>query len=201
MELYTLITGICETNTYIVIDGSGVAFAVDPGSDAQRIFDFVRSKNAILKYILITHMHFDHIGAVAELREYGAKTIVPRIDFDLSDINTEFGSYAEVKPFVADMLISDDSELNFGEHKIKVLATPGHTPGSVCYILDDKIIFSGDTLFQSSVGRTDFSYGDSILLRQSLKKLFALPHNFVIYPGHGQATTLDAEKNGNPYVY
>ena len=199
MEIYTLITSMCSTNTYVLIS-DGQAIAVDPGDGATEICEFIKSKNAILKYILITHAHFDHIGAVSELQKTGASVYISQTDYEHVYVNEQFGDFAHVQPFEADVFIKEGDKFELCGHKFEVIETPGHTAGGVCYIMDDSTIFSGDTLFRSSVGRTDLPFGDYAAIIKSIKKLFALPHDYEVLPGHSQRTTLDFERRNNPYV-
>lgn len=199
MEIYTLITSMCDTNTYILI-ADGQAIVVDPGANATKISEFIAGKNATLKYILVTHAHFDHIGAVAELQAEGASVYISQTDYDHVSENDQFGDFAHVKPFNADVTVKEGDVLELIGHTFKVMETPGHTAGGVCYIMDDETIFSGDTLFRLSVGRTDLPYGNHDDIINSLKKLFALPHDYEVLPGHSRPTTLDFERKCNPYV-
>lgn len=200
MEICTLVLGSCATNVYIIIEG-GDAVVIDPAENAEYIAEYINRKNATLKYILLTHGHFDHVSAVGELQKRGARVVISDADyacFKDGTLNAIFG--ADVDPFESDIMAADGDVLQFIGHTFKVISTAGHTRGSVCYILDDEIIFSGDTLFYASVGRTDFTYGNKSELYDSVKKLYGLPHDYKIFAGHGQPTTLDYERKNNPYV-
>lgn len=203
MEIFSLLTSFCQTNTYFIIE-NGEATVIDPGADRDKIVGFANAHNATIKNILITHAHFDHIGAVAELKEQGVKVYISEKDYALltdSAFALDLGCVCiPVKPFDADVLLSDGNIFEVSGHKFSVIATPGHTPGGVCYIMDGKYIFSGDTLFMMSVGRTDFAFCSSSDLMTSVKKLFSLEGNYTVYPGHGESTTLDFERKNNPYV-
>lgn len=197
-------TGEFCTDTYLIIEGDS-AIVIDPGADYEYISARLSRLGATAKYVLITHGHFDHIGAVSRFSDAGAKVYISRTDYDIltkADFNWELGFGEErVNSFDADCLVDDGDKLKLLNHEINVIATPGHTPGGVCYVIkDNNCIFTGDTLFRLSVGRTDFPYCSHSDLLNSVKKLFALPGDFVIYPGHGPSTTLDYERKFNPYV-
>lgn len=200
MEIYTLVLSSYATNVYIIID-NGAAVVVDPAENAQLILDFIQRKNAVLKYVLLTHGHFDHVCAVSELQKSGATVVMSKIDFDLVDtgeLNAMF--YVYVERFNLDISVKQDDVLELIGHTFKVISTSGHTPGSVCYVMDDDVIFTGDTLFYLSIGRTNFTFGNKTELIDSVKKLYALPHDYKILSGHGQQTTLDFERKNNNYV-
>lgn len=201
MQIYTLGSGPYSANTYIIIE-NGNAVVIDPSDGADSISDFVCGKNAEIKHILITHGHFDHVGAVYELSRTGALTAMSETDRKLIVFGSGNGVFnVPSNAFDVTDRVCDGDVLNLIGHGFKVIATPGHTPGSVCYILDDEYIFTGDTLFRLSIGRTDFEYGNRADLMLSLKKLLSLPHDYKILPGHGQPTTLYFERRNNPYVH
>lgn len=199
MNIYRLVLGAYQTNTYIVIDND-CATVIDPACNAQAIESFVVQKNAKIKHILLTHAHFDHIGAVAELKRHGACVYMSALDCGIATLNDEFPEYRNTESFDVDSTVTDGDVLSLSGHEYKVIKTPGHTPDSVCYVMDDEIIFSGDTLFRLSVGRSDFAFGNALELKKSIAKLLALPHDYTVFPGHGEATVLGFEKVNNPYV-
>ncbi len=189
------------TNTYVVTDDFR-AVVIDPGDDAHKIISFLQSKNARIEYVLVTHCHFDHVGAVAELQRCGAKIVMSKVDYQLLkscgfNVDLGFGD-TSVEPFDLDVPLSDGDSLELIGHRFDVVSTPGHTPGGVCYIVDGKYIFSGDTLFDGGVGRTDFPYCDEGALIGSVLRLFALDGDHTVYPGHGDMTALSAERSSNP---
>ncbi len=203
MKPITIQTGAFQTNTYIVPVGKD-AVVIDPGDDFDRIIKALNERGLLSKYVFITHGHFDHIGAVAALRKLGAVVYISESDYELLEKNgfnlgLGFGE-PTVDSFIADVKVKDGDEIVIGDHRISVLSTPGHSPGGVCYIFDNSVIFTGDTLFRLSVGRTDLAYGDPASLSDSVDRLFGLDGDFDIYPGHGEASTLDYERKYNFYA-
>ena len=181
------------TNTFLVLDGAGTAVAVDPAADAQAYLAQLEKHGAKLAAILLTHGHFDHVGAVRALKQAtGAPVHLARADAGASRM-------LPLAPQDVDVFVQDGMALSFGGLSLRVLATPGHTQGSVCYLCGGTL-FSGDTLFEESVGRTDFPTGSMGKLVRSVKeKLFVLPEETKVYPGHGDMTTIGREKQYNPY--
>ena len=193
-----------ETNCFILSARSGECAVIDPG-EFPAVDRKLRSMGiSELSYILLTHGHFDHIGGAKKLKEsYGGKIVISREDekffTDPSlSLGGDFGMIEDF-PEKADLTIADGDTIMLGECAIKVMATPGHTIGSVCYIADD-LIFSGDTLFASSCGRTDFKTGNSMQMMKSLKALSYLPGDYQVLPGHMEFTTLETERKRNPYI-
>lgn len=205
MKIEKAEVGVIGTNFYVVTDEkTGLSFAVDTGADFSELEPLLKNKN--IKYILLTHGHYDHIlGTAAVKRSTGAEIVIGGKDAmclyneTLSRAGLHFPGVQE--PVRADIQVKDGDEITVGSIKIKVMETPGHTKGSVCYILPEEgVIFSGDTLFYRSIGRTDFpgsSYSD---MENSLFKLRKLDKDYKVYPGHGMPTTLDFEKKYNPYM-
>lgn len=193
------------TNTYIVTDEeTGETAVVDPSLSEAKLIEKLKSKK--VKYILLTHGHFDHIGGVNLVKEEtDAKVVVHKEDEEmLCDSNkNEFKKHFgyEMAPIYADILVEDGSELMLGNSKFSVMHTPGHTKGGVCYIFnDDRVLFSGDTLFKLTVGRTDLYGGDARTELMSLLKISNLEGDYAIYPGHEDATTLQFERENNRHM-
>ena len=213
-KYFHLYTGPLGVNTYIVINGNA-GFMVDPGGDAQEIYSIFQKQKAKIEAILLTHAHFDHIGGVAELCRIASKgedgkenpqnapTVFLHKD-ELEKIgsykNMGFSMNANPEKFAPDILLKGGETLKISGLDVKVIHTPGHAKGSVCYVVSDKI-FVGDTLFFMSYGRTDFYDGNAKDLKNSIvNKLFALKGNYTILPGHGEPTTLDFERVNNPVL-
>jgi glyoxylase-like metal-dependent hydrolase (beta-lactamase superfamily II) len=191
------------SNSYLIFSGKEAAI-VDPSSAPSHVTDALEEYGCELKYILLTHGHYDHTKYVARVKDAtGAKVCVHTLDGEMlgdSDKNCYrlFNDGEQIAPD-ADVLLSDGDVLPLGGESIKVLHTPGHTKGSVCYIVGDAI-FTGDTLFRGSVGRTDFYGGDERELIRSLRRIAALEGEYTLYPGHEGATTLNIERKFNRFL-
>lgn len=203
-EIYTLPLGSMGTNCYIIATENKNAVAVDIGDDFPKFKKFIEDRGLKLKKILLTHSHFDHVLGTEEARKtYDAEVFVHELDS--WKLNDEEGCFCGLKygmhfnPVTKFTEIKDSDIITQDELTFKVLHTPGHSAGSVCYICDD-VIFSGDTLFCGSMGRTDFEDGSSEDILKSLKKLANLKGDYKVYPGHFQNTTLEAERKNNPYM-
>lgn len=201
MDIHTLTLGYCATNTYIVIE-NGSAVVVDPAANADDILSLLDTHHAKIDSVLITHAHFDHIGAVGALYSRGARVFMSETDYALIEFGNPNGLFGTSNDrFVLDTAVKDGDKYNIIGHEFSVIETPGHTPGGVCYLLDGTILFSGDTLFRESIGRTDFPLGSMPTIIDSAARLLTLPENTRILPGHGASTTVEHEKLNNPYVY
>ena len=196
------------TNCYIVTDEStGDCAVIDPGEFSAKL-DKKLSKIGYdkIKLILLTHGHFDHVGGTSKLlAKTEGKAEVAISDKDvpfLSDQTLNLSRLFNAKPvdaFKPDIALHDGDKITLGDSVFTVISTPGHTIGSVCFLCDDKI-FSGDTMFYRSYGRTDFPTGDDKTLLDSLNKLANLKGNYIVYPGHDWSTTLDDERKYNPAI-
>lgn len=194
-------------NCYLLEDEkSGEAAIVDPAWYGEVIKGVLEEKNINLKYVLLTHGHFDHILGVYGLqKEEGAKVVIHESDAGhLLDPKKSLceGNFPEPQyPVTADITVKDSDIIMLGDEEIKVMSTPGHTNGSVCYILEnDRVIISGDTLFCMTAGRTDFPDGSDEKMIASLKRLIALDGDYTVLPGHNRATTLESERKRNWYI-
>ncbi len=204
MEIKTVKLGIINENCYLISSNSG-AVVIDPGYYSDEISDFLKLNCQKERLILITHCHFDHIGAVKKLsEEHGVKVGIGRLDSaGLSDpglnLSHSFRIFSE--PFEADILFDDNEKIEVGDLKFRVIFTPGHTKGSVCYLIGDSL-FSGDTLFFESYGRTDFPGGNGEKMRESFYRLTTtLSKSVTVYPGHDKTTTIGHEIDFNPIGY
>ena len=207
MKIKTLVVGPVRTNCYIAYDEeSREAFIVDPGAEENRILSFVRENGLHVGHILLTHSHFDHVMALSAVQaETGAAVYVHELEKD----NIEKGQHAELRsmglpawqfaPVPVACALAGGEKLVLLGRDFTVLHTPGHTPGSVCYD-DGETLFSGDTLFAFSCGRTDLPGGSMTDLRASLAFLAALPGDRKVLPGHEEETTLALERGRNPYL-
>lgn len=199
MQIYTVPAGVLRANSYIVTENGADAVLIDCGG-AQPLA-FARQRGLNIRSVLLTHGHFDHIAGCAELQAAGAQIGCAEAEKSLltspANLAAEMG--VRIPAFSLDFTFQDGDELDFCGLKFTVLATPGHTPGGVCFLCGDSL-FTGDTLFCESVGRTDFPGGSTSQLRESVKKLLALPGNLTVYPGHDEPTTLEHERMFNPFV-
>ena len=192
-------------NSYVIKDTvSGEAAVIDAGAFNNRFEDIIRSMGIEkLKYILLTHGHFDHIMGIRKLQKaFGGEIVIHSSDADcLKDSKKSLaGVFGYMcPPFECDKTVTDGDVLTLGEEKIEVISTPGHTVGSVCY-KSEKYIFSGDTLFNRGIGRTDFPGGSFDEILASISKLYALDGDFIVCPGHGDESTLSFERENNPYT-
>lgn len=206
MQLSTIISGPLATNTYAVYGANeGECFLVDP-ANAKKALAFLTENNLKLTHILLTHGHFDHILGVANLKEEtGAQVLINKSDAAALHDDTEnlstMTSYP-VRSVRADRLLNDGEVFEAAGFTVKAIATPGHTEGGMCYLLEnERVLFSGDTLFKLSVGRSDLPGGNPQALYDSISnKLFTLEGDYAVYPGHDSATTLDDERKYNPYM-
>ncbi|WP_294348156.1 MBL fold metallo-hydrolase [uncultured Clostridium sp.] len=198
MIIKPIIAGIYEEVAYIVMDeDTKDAFIVDPGGNGELIEAEVKALDANIKYILITHGHFDHVGAVEYIADkFNVPFYISKEDEEwISKDNYVFGNLRK-----ADGYLSEGDSLKIGNKDVKVISTPGHTPGGLCFLVG-KDLFTGDTLFRGSVGRTDFPGGNSVALITSIKKkLVPLEDDIRVYPGHGDSSTIGFEKEINPYL-
>lgn len=204
MNIHKLQLGELRANSYIAETGQGRCVAVDIGGDSKLLLNFLAMKKLKLTKILLTHGHFDHMGGVAEVaKTTGAEVYIHKDDAYMmessSDSLADLFSFVKFKPITEYKTISDGDIINDGEKSFRVLHTPGHSMGSVCYICDD-VIFSGDTLFCCSIGRTTFPGSDPEKMVSSLKRLRDIEGDYRVYPGHDDTTTLSYERDSNPYL-
>ena len=205
-EVLRYIVGPVCTNCYLLVNHkTGELLVVDPGDQAQLIEKQIEKTGAKPVAILLTHGHFDHAGAAEELADkYQISIYAHEAEREtLEDPGLNLcGMIGEHKVYHADVFVKDEEVLNLAGFSIRVFFTPGHTIGGCCYyIADEKILFSGDTLFQESVGRTDFPRGSaSDLIRAIREKLMPLPDDVTVYTGHDESTLIGYERMHNPYL-
>lgn len=205
MKIEKLVLCELQTNCYIAVSGQNNCVIIDPASDAERIIQFVDDHGYTPKYIFVTHPHHDHIGAVKDLQtHYGATVVISTIDYEIILDPTPMygGKYlwkVENKLFKADRLVEDNDEITLDELTFRVLLTPGHTAGGVCYLCGNEL-FTGDTLFEGEVGRCDLYSGSFTAMLDSVDRLAALPGDYNVYPGHGNVTTMSREREQNQYI-
>lgn len=197
MRYERFVVGMDEANGYVVYDDSSrEALVIDPGDDAQSFLRFLQKKSLTLKGIVITHFHCDHIGAVEELKKkVPCPVYIHKKDaVGLNDpkFNRSKERFRRAIAFAPDVLLSDGQTLQVGATTLKVINTPGHTPGSICLeVKDGKEIFTGDTLFEDDLGRTDLPGGDVQALRKTaVGKIAQWSDEVIIYPGHGDPVTM-----------
>ncbi len=205
MKLLSLMVGEMGVNCYIpYCEETMKGVVIDPGDNGDKILRLTAKNDVQIKMILLTHGHFDHIGSVKEIKEQTeALVAIHSEDAEMltnpsKNLSIFVGQESIQSP--ADILIEDGRELQIGAMKLTAIHTPGHTPGGLCY-LSDEILFTGDTLFEGSVGRTDFPSGSQQVLMQSIyDKLMVLDDDLKIYPGHGRVSTLGKERETNPFL-
>lgn len=205
IDVKCTVVGVMQENCYIVTDkATGLIALVDTGAVSVTLKNFVKQNSDKIKYILLTHGHFDHIGYASKVKEEtNAKVVISKEDESfLCDSNYNLSVMAmgeAVDEVSADIILNDGDKLMLGETEITFMLTPGHTKGSGCYIIDN-CIFSGDTLMRLSIGRTDFPTGDISNMEISLKRLANLKGDYNVFSGHGDFTTLNYERQNNPYM-
>ncbi len=206
LKIGRLMLGICQTNCYFVYrEGTSDVIFFDPADKGEYIYETLKDKGLNVKGILLTHGHFDHIWGTNKLRELsGAPIYAYEVEKALCEDAVTNVSDQAGRPYtvVPDRYLKDGEEITIADMTCRLIATPGHTVGSCCYYFEeDGLLLAGDTLFQESVGRTDLPTGSmSALVRSIREKLFVLPDETKVYPGHGEATTIGDEKKYNPFV-
>ena len=205
LKVGCIVLGILANNCYFVHrEGEYETIMIDPSAQGDKLFTRLREKGLTVTTILLTHGHFDHIMGVNEMREIsGAKVYACADEEELLGDPIQNSSYKVGKSYTVkpDVLLKDGDVVTVGSVNLKVIQTPGHTIGGCCfYSEEDGVLFSGDTLFYESVGRTDFETGDVAALKQSVAKLLKLPDDVKVYPGHGEFTTIGHEKMYNPFA-
>ena len=206
IKIGRMVLGMCQTNCYFVYrEGSNKVIFIDPADYGEQIFKAMKDNGFEVAAILLTHGHFDHIWGCSRLRQLTSASVYAYegeealLQSAHLNVSAEAGRACTVK---ANILLKDGEEVTIEDMTFKLIATPGHTQGSCCYYFEEaKMLISGDTLFEESVGRTDLPTGSMSTLVRSIKdKLFVLPDGVVVYPGHGDSTTIEHEKKYNPFI-
>ena len=213
MKILRFVVGPVATNCYFAInEATKETLIIDPGAEAKRLYDKLKENSLKPVAILITHGHFDHAGAVEELKEFCASDGNDVISYAYFEeervlkepaLNLSRAMEGAPKSYEADNYVKDGDEIKLAGFSIKVIFTPGHTPGGCSfYMPDEGVLFSGDTLFCGSVGRSDFPEGSASTLIRSIKeKLLVLPDDTLVCPGHDSDTSIGDEKRYNPFLH
>lgn len=196
--------GPMEANCYILYNpDKREGLIIDPGAEGSRLIKFIKQEKISINYIINTHGHPDHVGANRKIKEHTNAPILihqydaPMLTKSASVLSFIFPLESSSPP--ADTFIKDGDLIECAGIKLKVLHTPGHTPGGISLLIDD-FIFTGDTLFSGSIGRSDLPGGSQEVLLNSIKKILSLDENLIIYPGHGPSTTVSEELHSNPFI-
>lgn len=206
IKIGRMVLSMCQTNCYFLYrEDAKECILIDPADQGQQIYNALSKNGFTIQAILLTHGHFDHIWGANEVRSLaGVKMYAYEQEKELLNSEKLNVSKGAGRPYTveADIYLKDGETLTVADMTCKCIATPGHTAGSCCYYFEDAgILVSGDTLFQESVGRTDLPTGNMRTLMNSVKqKLFVLPEETKVYPGHGESTTIGYEKKYNPFI-
>jgi len=201
MIVKSITVGPLEVNTFLIGDpGSSEALLIDPGDEPDRIIDLLRSEDLRLKQIICTHAHFDHVGAIPEIKkETGAAILIHKDEAEIYEAARDMAAFwgYDIDPLPApDGFLEEGDSVSVGDLSFKVIHTPGHSPGGLC-LYGNGVVITGDTLFAGSVGRTDFPGGDINKLKESFRRLMELPDDTEVLPGHGPRSAIGIEKRGN----
>ncbi len=201
LDVREVTVGPLEVNCYVLHDtGSREAIVVDPGDEPERILDLLKPDGLRVTHIVCTHTHFDHVGAIPELKEATkARIVIHESESEIYEAARDMAAFwgYDVDPLPPpDAFVSEGDEIKAGGLVFRILHTPGHSPGGIC-LYGNGVVVTGDTLFAGSVGRTDFPGGDVNLLKESFRRLISLPEDTMVLPGHGPRSTIGREKREN----
>jgi len=204
MILERIVVGPLEENTYIIGDEvTNQAIVVDPGDESDRIIEIIKERGLQVHTIICTHTHFDHVGAVGDIKKAtGARILIHKEDqqvYETAKDHAAFWGYDFDDIPQPDGFIDEGDDIQVGDIKFRVMHTPGHSPGGIC-LYGGGVLITGDTLFKGSVGRTDFPGGSMEELKKSFRRLLGLPEGTKIFSGHGPETTVGMEKRTNYFV-
>ena len=204
MKIQSITVGAFQENCYLVVDDvTNRAVLVDPGAEPDRLIAMVRESGATLEQIWLTHGHIDHIGGVVGVRRVWPVPVhLHPFDMPLYERGAMQAAYYGIafdQPPAPDRALADDTYVMAGELPFRVMHTPGHSPGHVIFV-HNGVVLGGDLLFAGSIGRTDLPLSDPVRMEQSLERICALEDDTVVYPGHGPATSLAAERMSNPFL-
>lgn len=203
MIIKSIVVGPLQVNCFIIADElSKESIVIDPGDEPDRIIGIIKDNGLTVKYILCTHGHFDHVGAVSDIKkETGAEVLIHEDELTIYNAARDMAAFwgYDIDPLPEpDKFVKDGDTVTIGKLSFNVLHTPGHSPGGIC-LYGNGILMTGDTLFEGSVGRTDFYGGDMEKLKASFKRLMSLPNETKVLPGHGGETTIGKEKMENMF--
>ena len=206
MSIQQYIVSVCATNCYFIVnDATKEVLIIDPGASAKQLAEKVKEHSLTPAGILLTHGHFDHAGAATELAQLLDVKIyaheAEQETLEAPGLNLS-GWEGKMESYHADVYLKDEQELELAGFKVRVLFTPGHTVGGCCYyFIEQGVLFSGDTLFEGSIGRTDFPKGSASQLIRAIKdKLMIMPDETAVYSGHGDMTSIGMERVNNPFL-
>ncbi len=209
VKYFTIPSGPFEVNTYLVYDNENrerAGFIIDPGGQETKIDNLIKENDINLQFILNTHCHIDHVAMVNYFKKKynipfyaneNEQSIIDNLKEQADYLGFDFSGEA----ISIDKKLDENEEINVGDITVRTIFTPGHSPGSTSFLVNNQILFSGDTLFKQTIGRTDLFGGDSDKIISSIKnKLFKLNDDITVFPGHGRETTIGSEKKNNPYL-
>lgn len=207
LEVITLVIGPLASNTYLVSDKrSKQGFVLDPAAEPKKILKTIDGQRLAINALVVTHCHFDHLGAIAQLKDkLKIPFLIPQGEEKIlaaAPATAKLWTGQEIKtPPPTDGFLKEGDEVTAGKIKFEILSTPGHSPAGISlYNQEENTLFSGDTLFSGSVGRVDLPGGSGSAMKNSLEKLLSLPEKTLVLPGHGEKTTIGEEKLGNPFL-
>lgn len=203
MLIKGIAVGPLQANCFIIADeNTKKAVVIDPGDEPDIILNFIKENGLSIEYIVCTHGHFDHVGAVGDIKkETGGRVVLHKDEIDIYKAALDMAAFwgYEIDPLPEpDIMVKGEEDLKIGNLSLKIIHTPGHSPGGIC-IYGEGIIVTGDTLFAGSVGRTDFYGGDINKLKSSFKRIMDLPEDTRVLPGHGNNSTVGYEKRNNMF--